>query len=63
MCVSFVCYYTVDGFAGKVEIITGVGKAVPLKLSKWDNPNRPISDSGEFLKQQFSTITHNGLFV
>lgn len=33
-------------FLGKVEIITGVGKAMSPKLTKWGNPNRPISGSG-----------------
>ncbi|KAI4470266.1 follistatin-related [Holotrichia oblita] len=34
-------------FSGKVEMITGVGKPVSTKLTKWGNPNRPISGSGE----------------
>lgn len=32
---------------GKVEIITGVGRAMNIKLAKWGNPNRPISGSGK----------------
>ena len=32
--------------SGKVEIITGVGKAMSIKLTKWGNPNRPIISSG-----------------
>lgn len=36
----------ISAFSGKVEIITGVGKAMPAKLAKWNNPNRPISGSG-----------------
>lgn len=27
-------------------MITGVGKAMPANLAKWDNPNRPITASG-----------------
>lgn len=34
--------------SGKVEIITGVDRAIPVKLAKWNNPNRPISGSGIF---------------
>lgn len=29
-------------------MITGVGKAMPPDLVKWDNPNRPITASGKF---------------
>ncbi|XP_063920258.1 follistatin-related protein 5-like [Zophobas morio] len=47
---------------GKVEIITGVGKAVPMKLTKWNNPNRPISGSGLF-GQYMVTPASEALFV
>uniref|UniRef100_T1IVU0 Follistatin-related protein 5 n=1 Tax=Strigamia maritima TaxID=126957 RepID=T1IVU0_STRMM len=33
---------------GKVEMITGVGKALPPPLTHWHNVNRPISSSGLF---------------
>ncbi|XP_068916226.1 follistatin-related protein 5-like isoform X2 [Tenebrio molitor] len=47
---------------GKVEIITGVGKAVSMKLTKWNNPNRPISGSGLF-GQYMVTPASEALFV
>lgn len=47
---------------GKVEIITGVGKAVPVKLTQWNNPNRPISGSGLF-GQYMVTPASEALFV
>lgn len=34
--------------AGKVEMITGVGKAMLQSLTQWGNPNRPIAASGIF---------------
>lgn len=34
-------------YLGKVEMITGVGKAMSPDLAKWDNPNRPITASGK----------------
>ncbi|XP_050437468.1 follistatin-related protein 5-like [Adelges cooleyi] len=33
---------------GKVEMITGVGKAMKPLLAEWGNPNRPIAASGIF---------------
>ncbi|KAJ8924834.1 hypothetical protein NQ315_000988 [Exocentrus adspersus] len=48
--------------SGKVEIITGVGKPVPIQLSKWNNPNRPISGSGLF-GQYMVTPASEALFV
>ncbi|XP_050056209.1 follistatin-related protein 5-like isoform X1 [Aphis gossypii] len=33
---------------GKVEMITGVGKAMLQSLTQWGNPNRPIAASGIF---------------
>ncbi|CAH1955941.1 unnamed protein product, partial [Acanthoscelides obtectus] len=47
---------------GKVEIITGVGKAIPVQLTKWNNPNRPISGSGVF-GQYMVTPASEALFV
>ncbi|XP_049818576.1 follistatin-related protein 5-like [Aethina tumida] len=47
---------------GKVEIITGVGKAIPMQLTKWNNPNRPISGSGLF-GQYMVTPASEALFV
>ncbi|XP_018322543.1 follistatin-related protein 5 [Agrilus planipennis] len=47
---------------GKVEIITGVGKARSSKLSKWGNPNRPIESSGLF-GQYMVTPASEALFV
>ncbi|XP_057664949.1 follistatin-related protein 5-like [Diorhabda carinulata] len=47
---------------GKVEMITGVGRAVPLHLIKWSNPNRPISGSGLF-GQYMVTPANEALFV
>ncbi|KAK6630501.1 hypothetical protein RUM43_014846 [Polyplax serrata] len=34
--------------SGKVEMITGVGKAMNPTLAEWDTPNRPIVASGIF---------------
>ncbi|GJQ68334.1 hypothetical protein Trydic_g16928 [Trypoxylus dichotomus] len=47
---------------GKVEMITGVGKPVSTKLTKWGNPNRPISGSGLF-GQYMVTPASEALFV
>ncbi|CAG9819352.1 unnamed protein product [Phaedon cochleariae] len=47
---------------GKVEVITGVGRAVPMQLTKWGNPNRPISGSGLF-GQYMVTPANEALFV
>ncbi|KAL3284650.1 hypothetical protein HHI36_018804 [Cryptolaemus montrouzieri] len=47
---------------GKVDIITGVGKAVPVNLTEWSNPNRPISGSGLF-GQYMVTPASEALFV
>ncbi|KAI4470268.1 follistatin-related [Holotrichia oblita] len=46
----------------KVEMITGVGKPVSTKLTKWGNPNRPISGSGLF-GQYMVTPASEALFV
>ncbi|XP_015522448.1 follistatin-related protein 5 isoform X1 [Neodiprion lecontei] len=47
---------------GKVEMITGVGKAMPTILAKWGNPNRPIVDSGVFGRYMVSPSSE-ALFV
>ncbi|XP_074037998.1 follistatin-related protein 5 isoform X2 [Leptinotarsa decemlineata] len=47
---------------GKVEVITGVGRAIPVQLTKWGNPNRPISASGLF-GQYMVTPASEALFV
>ncbi|KAF7990989.1 hypothetical protein HCN44_000794 [Aphidius gifuensis] len=47
---------------GKVEMITGVGKAMPVNLTKWKNPNRPIVQSGIFGRYMVSPSTE-ALFV
>lgn len=49
-------------FAGKVEMITGVGKATPPHLTKWGNPNRPIIQSGIFGRYMVSP-SNQALFV
>jgi len=50
-CVSNRSHTAVVGsraFAGKVEMITGVGTAMARTLTQWGNPNRPIAASGVF---------------
>ncbi|KAG5332318.1 FSTL5 protein, partial [Acromyrmex heyeri] len=47
---------------GKVEMITGVGKATPPHLTKWGNPNRPIIQSGIFGRYMVSP-SNQALFV
>lgn len=47
---------------GKVEMITGVGKAMPMHLEKWGNPNRPIVQSGIF-GQYMVSPSNEALFV
>lgn len=37
-----------DGFPGKVDIITGVGKPLDGHLAEWGAPNRPIASAGLF---------------
>jgi len=49
-------------FPGKVEMITGVGKATPPHLTKWGNPNRPIIQSGIFGRYMVSP-SNQALFV
>lgn len=39
---------TMYNFPGKVEMITGVGRAMEAHLAQWDSPNRPIVSSGVF---------------
>ncbi|XP_012144462.2 follistatin-like 5 isoform X2 [Megachile rotundata] len=51
-----------DLSTGKVEMITGVGKATPPNLTKWGNPNRPIVQSGIFGKYMVSPSS-DALFV
>ncbi|XP_029052990.2 follistatin-related protein 5-like isoform X2 [Osmia bicornis bicornis] len=51
-----------DLSTGKVEMITGVGKATPPNLTKWGNPNRPIVQSGIFGKYMVSP-SRDALFV
>ncbi|XP_078050075.1 follistatin-like 5 [Augochlora pura] len=51
-----------DLSTGKVEMITGVGKATPPNLTKWGNPNRPIVQSGIFGKYMVSP-SNDALFV
>ncbi|KDR16550.1 Follistatin-related protein 5 [Zootermopsis nevadensis] len=47
---------------GKVEMITGVGKAMPPTLAQWDTPNRPIAASGVF-GHYMVTPANEALFV
>ncbi|XP_017770314.1 PREDICTED: follistatin-related protein 5-like, partial [Nicrophorus vespilloides] len=47
---------------GKVEIITGVGRAMAPEMAKWGNPNRPIGGSGLF-GQYMVTPANEALFV
>lgn len=47
---------------GKVEMITGVGKAMHPSLSQWNNPNRPIAASGVFAHYMV-TPSAEALFV
>ncbi|KAF5303953.1 hypothetical protein FQA39_LY01738 [Lamprigera yunnana] len=47
---------------GKVEIITGVGKAIAPSLVKWGNPTRTIEGSGLF-GQYMVTPANEALFV
>nr|CAI5850006.1 unnamed protein product [Callosobruchus analis] len=54
--------HSYDLYASKVEIITGVGRAIPVQLTKWNNPNRPISGSGVF-GQYMVTPASEALFV
>ncbi|XP_054002269.1 follistatin-related protein 5-like [Hylaeus anthracinus] len=51
-----------DLSTGKVEMITGVGKATPPNLTKWGNPNRPIVQSGVFGKYMVSP-SNDALFI
>lgn len=48
--------------AGKVEMITGVGKAMAQSLTQWGNPNRPIAASGIF-GHYMVTPAEEALFV
>ncbi|XP_058798657.1 follistatin-related protein 5-like isoform X2 [Phymastichus coffea] len=48
--------------SGKVEMITGVGKAMPLSVAKWGKPNRPIVQSGVFGRYMVSPSSE-ALFV
>ncbi|XP_069700035.1 follistatin-related protein 5-like isoform X2 [Periplaneta americana] len=47
---------------GKVEMITGVGKAMHPSLAQWDAPNRPIAASGVF-GHYMVTPANEALFV
>ncbi|RZF49112.1 hypothetical protein LSTR_LSTR008398 [Laodelphax striatellus] len=47
---------------GKVEMITGVGKAMQPSLTQWGNPNRPIAASGVF-GHYMVTPANEALFV
>ncbi|XP_066994850.2 follistatin-related protein 5 [Anabrus simplex] len=47
---------------GKVEMITGVGKAMHPLLAQWDAPNRPIAASGIF-GHYMVTPANEALFV
>ncbi|GFG35030.1 hypothetical protein Cfor_04391, partial [Coptotermes formosanus] len=47
---------------GKVEMITGVGKAMHPTLAQWDTPNRPIAASGVF-GHYMVTPANEALFV
>ncbi|XP_076231703.1 follistatin-like 5 isoform X1 [Calliopsis andreniformis] len=51
-----------DLSTGKVEMITGVGKATSANLTRWGNPNRPIVQSGIFGKYMVSP-SNDALFV
>uniref|UniRef100_A0ABD2XK46 Follistatin-related protein 5 n=1 Tax=Trichogramma kaykai TaxID=54128 RepID=A0ABD2XK46_9HYME len=48
--------------SGKVEMITGVGKAMPVMYAKWGKPNRPIVQSGVFGRYMVSP-SNEALFV
>ena len=48
--------------AGKVEMITGVGKAMDPSLAQWGNSNRPIVASGIF-GHYLVTPANEALFV
>nr|CAD7405746.1 unnamed protein product [Timema cristinae] len=48
--------------SGKVEMITGVGKAMQSSLAEWDTPNRPIAASGVF-GHYMVTPANEALFV
>lgn len=52
------CLYS----TGKVEMITGVGKAMHPALAQWSNPNRPIAASGVF-GHYMVTPANEALFV
>lgn len=47
---------------GKVEMMTGVGKAMQPSLAQWENPNRPIAASGIF-GHYMVTPANEALFV
>uniref|UniRef100_A0A6P7FSV5 Follistatin-related protein 5-like isoform X1 n=1 Tax=Diabrotica virgifera virgifera TaxID=50390 RepID=A0A6P7FSV5_DIAVI len=47
---------------GKVEMITGVGRAMPMHLTKWNNPSRPIRAASGFC-QYMVTPANEALFV
>ncbi|XP_076618582.1 follistatin-like 5 [Colletes latitarsis] len=51
-----------DLSTGKVEMITGVGKATPPNFTRWGNPNRPIVQSGVFGKYMVSP-SNDALFI
>lgn len=51
-----------DLTTGKVEMITGVGKATSPHLTKWGNPNRPIIQSGIFGRYMVSP-SNQALFI
>uniref|UniRef100_A0A8D8XK16 Follistatin-related protein 5 n=1 Tax=Cacopsylla melanoneura TaxID=428564 RepID=A0A8D8XK16_9HEMI len=47
---------------GKVEMMTGVGRAMQPSLAQWENPNRPIAASGIF-GHYMVTPANEALFV
>ncbi|KAF4531901.1 hypothetical protein B566_EDAN000930 [Ephemera danica] len=52
----------VQEVTGKVEMITGVGRAMDSALAQWGNPNRPIASSGVF-GHYMVTPANEALFV
>ncbi|XP_049812888.1 follistatin-related protein 5-like [Schistocerca nitens] len=51
-----------DLSSGKVEVITGVGAAMPAQLAEWGAPNRPIAAPGVF-GRYLATAAADALFV
>lgn len=47
---------------GKVEMITGIGRAMDLQVAEWGNTNRPISSAGVFGTYMVTTA-NEAIFV